>query len=318
MKESSNLALVGICTYGRPAMLAALLEACGRLQPVSGLRLGILVVDNDPDGSARAVIERAAAQLPWAVYYFIEPVRGIAHARNRVLAEALALDAAYLAFIDDDEFMKPDWLAALHRIMKETGADAVGAPVYWDLPDDAPAWAHALPVSPRFEKLYGHRKKKRKPRLYPSTNNVLIKARIFRELGMRFDTRFGMSGGEDTDFFVRAKQLGARYAFTQNAAVLEYVPKSRLTLKWRFSRWAGVARGNVRMYRLHHGRAAAWRHYLPRTLPHLVTGPAFLAASAFTGPEMLLRGLKHLGGAIGMLQELCGRGQEEYQSIHGG
>jgi succinoglycan biosynthesis protein ExoM len=251
------------------------------------------------------------------VHYCVEPARGIANARNRVLTEAARLDAAYLALIDDDEVMKPDWLVQLYRVMQETGADAVGGPAYWDLPDNAPAWQHALPSSPKHETLYVHRKKKSKPWLYPSTNNVLMKANIYRELGVRFDVRFGMTGGEDTDFFARAKKAGARYAFTKAAAVLEHVPPSRLTLGWRFWRWAGVARGNVRMYRLQHGSMAAWKHYLPRSLPNFITGPALLLAAPFAGPETLLRGLKHLGGSIGMLQELLGQKSGEYSTTHG-
>jgi succinoglycan biosynthesis protein ExoM len=301
----------------RPAMLSTFLDACTRLRPLTGLSLGLLVVDNDPRASAQAVVQSASKSSPLPISYCVEPKRSISAARNRVLIEAARLDAAYLALIDDDEFMQPDWLVELYATMQETGADAVGAPVYWALPNDAPAWQHALPTSPRHEALYGNRKKKSKPWLYPSTNNVLMKAKIFRDLGLRFDIRFGMTGGEDTDFFARAKKAGARYAFTKKAAVLEHVPASRLTLKWRFSRWAGVARGNVRMYRLHHGRMAAWKHYLPRSLPNLITGPMLLLVAPFTGPEILLRGLKHLGGGLGVLQELMGRKSEEYRTIHG-
>jgi succinoglycan biosynthesis protein ExoM len=317
LNSPNELLLVGVCTYMRPTMLSLLLEACGKLKAISGLRTELLIVDNDPAGSARPVAEAARQSCPMPIHYVIEPARGIANARNRVLTEAISLGSRYLAFIDDDEMMKPDWLSELHATMSETGADAVGAPVYWELRENAPAWVHALPVSPEYERLFGHRKKRNKRWLYPSTNNVLMKARIFDELGIRFDIRFGMSGGEDTDFFLRAKAAGARYAFTQKAAVLEHVPASRLTLKWRFSRWAGVARGNVRMYRLHHGQKAAWKHYLPRSLPKLITGPVLLLAAPFAGPEMLLRGLKHLGGGLGVMQELLGYKSEEYRTIHG-
>ncbi len=317
MEKSADLLLVAVCTYKRPNMLLTFLHACAKLQPVNGLSLALLVIDNDPNELARVAVEAVRARFPMPIHYRAEPERGIAHARNRVLAEACSLNASYLALIDDDEVMKPDWLRELHRILQESGADAVGAPAYWNLPASAPAWQHALPSSPQHESLYRNRKKKSKPWLYPSTNNVLMKAAIYRDLGMRFDVRFGMTGGEDTDFFARAKKAGARYAFTTTAAVLEHVPRSRLTLRWRFWRWAGVARGNVRMYRLNHGSMAAWRHYLPRSLPKFITGPALLLAAPIAGHEVLLRGLKHLGGSLGMLQELLGRKSEEYHTTHG-
>ncbi len=316
MKNSSELLVVGVCTYLRPAMLATLLEACGKLEFISGVNLTILIVDNDLGGSALATVEALRSRLSMPVHYRVEPARGIANARNRVLTEAGALGASYLALIDDDEVMKPDWLIELYRVMQETGADAVGAPVYWDLPDDVPAWQHALPTSPKFDNLYGNRVKK-KLRVYPSTNNVLMNFRAFQRLGICFDTRFGLAAGEDLDFFIRARQAGANYAFANGAVVVEHVPLSRLTLRWRFSRWINFSSVNVKMHRLQYGQASAWRHYFIRSLPGFFSGPALLLAAPIFGPLTLLRGLKHLGGGIGMLRGLFGRVADEYRTVHG-
>jgi succinoglycan biosynthesis protein ExoM len=317
METESKLLLVGICTFKRPQMLARLLNACAKLEPIPDLRLGVLIVDNDLDASARETVEAARADFPMPLFHVIEAARGIAYARNRVLEEALSLQADYLALIDDDEIMKPDWLRALYGRMLETGADAIGADVFWDLPPDAPAWAHALPTSQRYEELYGRQKKKRKLRRYPSTNNVLMKARIFLELGLRFDLRYGLAAGEDLDFFIRARNAGATYDFEPRAAILEHVPASRLTLKWRFSRWINFSSVNVKMHALHHGRASAFRHYFLRSIPGFVTGPAILAAAPFGGPPTLLRGLKHIAGSIGMMKGLIGYVADEYRNVHG-
>jgi succinoglycan biosynthesis protein ExoM len=317
MENLGELLLVGICTFRRPNMLAHLLEACSKLEPLPGLRLGILIVDNDAAGSALPAVEAARSTMPMPIHYAVETRRGIANARNRVLEEALSLSASFLAFIDDDEYMQPDWLLALYRKMQETGADAVGSDVFWDLPPDAPAWAHALPTSQKYEELYGRKAKKRKPRIYPSTNNVLMKARIFGELGIRFDLSYGLAAGEDLDFFIRAKAAGATYAFTPDAAILEHVPPSRLTLRWRFSRWINFSSVNVKMHALQSGRSSAWHHYFFRAIPGFITGPAILAVAPFAGPQTLLRGLKHLGGSIGVMKGLFGQVADEYRTTHG-
>ena len=317
MEKASELLLVGICTYLRPNMLTQLLQACAELEPIPGLRFGILIVDNDAAGSARPAIEAARSKLRIPVQYVVEGERGIAVARNRVIEEALAAGADYLALIDDDEIMRPDWLQKLYAKMQASNADAVGAEVFWNLPPDAPAWAHALPTSPKYEELYGRFKKSRKQRSYPSTNNVLIKARVFRELGMRFDVRYGLAAGEDFDFFIRAKNAGAAYDFAPEAAILEHVPPSRMTLRWRFSRWVNFSSVNVKMHALQHGKRSAWRRYFLRALPGFVSGPAILLVAPFAGPQSLLRGMKHLSGSIGTVKGLLGQVADEYRTVHG-
>jgi succinoglycan biosynthesis protein ExoM len=317
MEGTSQSVLVGVCTYMRPSMLSRLLGACSKLEPIEGVGFGLLIVDNDAAGSAREVVDAARSTFDWPIHYVIEKERGIANARNRVLAEALRLRADYLAFIDDDEIMRPNWLAALFQRMRESGADAIGSDVFWDLPPDAPGWAHALPTSPKYQELYGRYERKGKDRIYPSTNNVLMKARIFGELGMRFDTRYGLAAGEDLDFFIRARNAGVTYAFTPDAAVLEHVPPTRLTLCWRFSRWINFSSVNVKMHALQHGRRSAWRHYFLRSLPGFITGPAILLSAPVSGPRTLLRGLKHLSGSIGVMKGLFGQVADEYSTVHG-
>jgi succinoglycan biosynthesis protein ExoM len=316
MKSEGELLLVGICTYKRPNMLSLLLDACAKLESVPGLQLSVLIVDNDPEGSARGTAEAARARLPMQIYYVVEAERGIANARNRVLEEALLRNAALLAFIDDDEVMRPDWLRALYQKMQETSADAVGSDVFWDLPRNAPAWAHALPVSPKYEELYG-RTGKKKPRKFPSTNNVLMKARIFGELRFRFDARYGLGSGEDTDFFIRAMKAGVTYAFAPEAAIVEHVPPSRLNLRWLFSRWTNFSSVNVKMHVLHHGRGSAWRRFFLHSVSGLVTGVVILGVAPIAGPRTMLRGLKHLSGSIGTMRALFGRVADEYRTIHG-
>jgi succinoglycan biosynthesis protein ExoM len=306
--------LVCACTYLRPKMLGTLLAACDRLIAPDGTRVEVLIVDNDEKESAREVVESFAAQASIPVHYRVQPERGIANARNKVLDEACALAADYIAFIDDDEYMQPDWLVHLYARMNETGADAVGGPVFWDLPEDAPGWAHALPTSPKYTTLY---RAKTKAREFPSTNNVLIRAALFRYWGLRFDPRFGLTAGEDLDFFIRAKQAGAVYAFTDKAAVMEHVPPSRLTLQWRFARVTSWSSINAIQYREKRGLLRAIIYLGPRIVQGFIAGPVMIVASPLLGPRQLLRGLKHLAGAFGKIKGLLDSPVAEYEKTHG-
>src|SRR5262245_40320356 len=132
---------VAICiaSFQRPDGLAALLGALAELRFAGRApSLAVVVVDNDPAESARAVVERARAALPHPIDYRLEPRRGIPHARNAALAAALHR-AHWLAFIDDDEIPAPGWLDALLAVAARTGADIVTGPV---VPRFAAAPAH--------------------------------------------------------------------------------------------------------------------------------------------------------------------------------
>lgn len=97
---------VAVPTYKRPAMLA---ECIDSLLPQLRDGVEILVVDNDPDASARADVEgRGHAQLRYAH----EPAPGVVQARNRAVRDSAG---AYLGFIDDDETARPGWIDALLR-----------------------------------------------------------------------------------------------------------------------------------------------------------------------------------------------------------
>ena len=88
----------------------------------------VLVIDNDPEASARPIVERLAGTLrPGLVRYVHEPKPGIAAARNRALREAAS--SALLVFIDDDEVPSERWLEQLVDLQRSSGAAAVVGPV---------------------------------------------------------------------------------------------------------------------------------------------------------------------------------------------
>ena len=77
-----------VCTYRRPVGLRRLLDAAARVHTERVRRLEIVIVDNDPDGSARSTVDSIEG-MPFIVRYVHEPRRGISFARNRAVAEAM-------------------------------------------------------------------------------------------------------------------------------------------------------------------------------------------------------------------------------------
>lgn len=228
--EKSVEVSVCVCTYKRPPLLLTLLESLAQ-QSFPRTRFEIVVVDNDPTGSAQATIAQAAQRFPdLAVRYAIEPVQGISYARNRSVALATG---KFIAFIDDDEWAASNWLSDLMACMEQSGADAVLGPVM----PQYPAGSHRWVIASRFFE---------RPR-FPSgtaigfeacrTGNALVRAdRTKARKPQPFNERLALSGGEDHDFFKWCASEGARFVWCDTAEAHEAVPFDRQSLRFILER----------------------------------------------------------------------------------
>lgn len=214
--------VIGILTFRRPAQLAELLALLpAQIDDVADLAdASVLVVDNDPDGSAREVVAAAAG-----VRYVHEPVPGIAAARQRCLDETNAADL--LQFIDDDEIPEEGWLRFLVKAWLDYGRPAAVAgsvlPCFSGEPD---RWILAGGFFTRRRPPTGTRL-----RAAP-TSNLLIDLNQTRALGVHFDPRLGLRGGEDTLFTSQLAARGGRIIFCRESAVHDLVPADRATRSW--------------------------------------------------------------------------------------
>jgi GT2 family glycosyltransferase len=212
--------LIAIATYRRPTGLQQLLDSLEA--GIGSMSAEILVVDNDPEESARSV----AVAHPLRPVYLEEPEPGIAAARNRALEYFTDRHAAII-FVDDDEWVTPDWLATLTAYAAQTRADVVVGPVVSILPPDAPEWVRRGGFIQR-RVLESGRRLPAAP-----TNNTLLRRDAWVRAGSpRFDPAFSVTGGSDTDLFWGIRKSGAAILFCADAIVYEDVPVDRLTLSW--------------------------------------------------------------------------------------
>lgn len=240
---------VAVPTYRRPASLGALLPAlAGQAAAVGGAEVEVLVVDNDPAGSAAGTVAGAAP----SARYVHEPHPGISAARNRALDESAGSDL--LVFIDDDELPGPGWLPTLVEAWRGWDCAAVTGPVRSEFPGPVDPW---ITGSGTFERT---RRPTGTPLRGGATNNLLLDLARVRALGLRFDERLGLTGGEDTLFTHSLAHLGAEIRWCDEAEVLEPVPAERLTRQWVrrrvFRSGSSWARAEVQLTR---GAAARWR-----------------------------------------------------------
>jgi succinoglycan biosynthesis protein ExoM len=234
--ESPRL-VVAILTYRRPERLSALLASLPpRLSEVD-LPTSVLVIDNDPDQSARTTT-RASHGLD--LRYVAEPRPGIAAARARALDEASSF--RLLAFLDDDELPTPGWLSALVRTWTDTGATAVMGRVVTVFPADTDPWVLASGLF-------------RRPRRPTGTvleaaaaGNLLLDLNEVRRLGVQFDARLGLSGGEDTLFSRHLHRAGGTIVWCDESVAEDHVEPTRLTKPWALRRARGHGQAHVRTH----------------------------------------------------------------------
>jgi hypothetical protein len=153
-----------------------------------------------------------------------EPRPGISAVRNRALDESA--DADLLVFIDDDELPGPGWLRALLDAWGRWRCAAVTGPVRSQFPGPVDPWVLGSgtfdrALRPTGALLHGG-----------ATNNLLLDLARVRALGLRFDERLGLTGGEDTLFTHSLVRAGAEVRWCDEAEVLEPVPADRLTRAW--------------------------------------------------------------------------------------
>lgn len=279
---------VCVCTYRRPRVVNTLQSIVAqRLKP--GQEIEIVVVDNDPHKSAEPAVAAFAANAPVPVRYSSEPARNIARARNLALFLARG---DWLAMIDDDETAAPDWLQELLNAAAIYHADIVIGRVIARYPPDAPRWLVLADPLSRNWGVSGTLC------VTGSSANALLNWRLLRDTSVRFDPAFGLSGGEDTDFFGRQHNAGAKIVAAADAVVAEDIPAARLMpayLKQRAIR-AGQSYGLTALRRLPRHRQFAF--FWASILKFLLFGAGAFGlsvAARSTALKLRIRGWLNVG-----------------------
>ncbi len=244
----TELISICICSYRRPS-LAQTLESLARQRGLEGVRLEVVVVDNDSAGSARSVTEAAAAWMAWPVRYEVESNKGLSSARNRCLALA---QGKWLALIDDDETAEPDWVAKLYTVAERYNADAVIGAVQPRFEVAPPSWLAASGFYERKPSGTGVRLEHGEG----LTGNALLRAPFLRAHGLTFDNAFNATGSEDSDFFRRFLGRGGMMIGCCEAVVIETIPAERMTADYVRRRSLQIGETHARILHRHRGGPA--------------------------------------------------------------
>jgi succinoglycan biosynthesis protein ExoM len=265
--------VVGICTCDRPNLLTLTLESLAELNLPEGRAARLVLVDNGRTTTADAVLATAAPRLPFEIIeYLHEPRHGIAFARNRILQSAMECGAQFLAMVDDDELVYPDWLTELVHEAETSRADVVFGPVETKAPDGSPGFLQHIRIHGHFPEDSGH--------FHTAiTGNVLIRIRSV-ENGLRFDESLGLRGGEDSLFFETLHARGKRIRFAKHIRLDELLPLQKAHWSWILQRTYVRRITKIDALMDKHG----WWRVVRSVLGSLIFDPLLILASALGAP----------------------------------
>lgn len=302
---------VGILTYKRPAELArALPNVLSHVRSLErdnpDVNVDVLVVDNDPAASAEATVRGFhEAKLS----YVCEPTPGIAAARNRVLDECV--DAGLLVYIDDDERPEDLWLQPLLDTWRDSGAAAVMGRVVSEFESTPDPWVAAGTFFQRQRMPTGTRIP------VAATGNLLLDLSQVRQSGVRFNEKFGLTGGEDSLFTRELIRQGHEIVWCDESVATDFVPTERLQRAWVLKRaWShGNTATLVELQLARSSPVKAWVRIraVGRGSARVVFGMARHTAGQLTGSlRHQARGFRTLYRGAGMLAGGFGHVYVEY------
>ncbi len=205
-------------------MLEKLLVSLQNLETGGKFTYSIVIADNDARMSAKKIVEEAREVSDIEIDYLVEPIQNISIARNRTVEKATG---THLAFIDDDEWPDPNWLKNHLETMVSCKADGSFGPVLPYFEGEPPRWL----IEGGFCNRPSHETGTVLESTSCRTGNGLVSKDIFSSNSDRFDPKFGRSGGEDGQFFLKMIHKGSKFVWCDEAPVHEIVPPER----WRAS-----------------------------------------------------------------------------------
>lgn len=301
MTENCNID-VFVCTYRRQQKLKECIESIIAQKLESSIALRIVVVDNDKDQTGRQIVELLGAKSGIPIVYLWEPQRGISHARNKCLD---AIKAKYFCFIDDDEIAAPTWVQNLYQTLHDFNADVVAGPVIATYHSNTPRWVIESKIFERNRKHTGDSLE------CAATGNCMLRSSSVQRSGIRFDHRFSLSGGEDSDFFIRLLSSGYTAVFCDEAEVFEEAARDRMTMRYWMLR--SIRGGQTYAMTHYKGMSNSRLLYLvSKKIVHLIAATCMLILNLPRGRARYIRWLIRASSSYGQLSSFYGKKIEMY------
>jgi glycosyltransferase involved in cell wall biosynthesis len=226
-----------IPTFNRRDVIVETLEALVQLRSPPGGFEVILIDDGSPQ-PLEAIVAPYRDRIPLTLLR--QENAGPAAARNR---GATIARGQFLAFTDDDCQPQPDWLCAFDRVFTRQPDALLGGIVINALPENVYSATSQLIV----DLVYRQFNPTPETASFFCSNNFVMSAAKFHELGGFDSSSFRLAAGEDRDSCARWRQRG--WPLRQvNDAIILHSHKMTLVKFWR--QCFGYGRGACTFHRL--------------------------------------------------------------------
>lgn len=316
--------VVAVPTRRRPEMLASCLRSLAALQVPVGFQLQVVVVENDMAEVCKQLVNHLAqghVNLKNLIYKH-EPRLGISTARNACIHTALEVGADFLAFIDDDETVAPNWLQFHMAAMEQQNADLLGGPVRLAKSEYELNWVDRI-LFKALEHRYMQVELKAlaisnaasSKNTTVHTNNWVCKTSIFENHGIFFNEDLGQTGGEDTVFFNDCVRMDLRVGWVPNAVVWDHLPKSRLGIRYQYERSRDHSNAYLH-YKLQTKSTSVWG-VIGTILLRFIYLPFYLVLLLIMPSKFCLQFIRNVGWMKGRLDALLGKRHAHYKITTG-
>ncbi len=290
----STAVAVCIPTRDRPAGLRRALDSV--LEQAA--EVFVVVADNSSHRSA----EELCRQHPMAPTYVHEPRPGVSHVRNLLMETADGMGADVVLFLDDDMVLGQSTVSSFLDAATRYPECVLTGPVTYSSESSA---------------VSGWSPPTRGPHLdgelldVTGTGNTWIPLQVWRRHGCPlFDPDFGLTGGEDTEFFHRLTAQGAMLRWCVHAESFELVSPDRATQASLAQRYQRAGYVNGRLALRTRGRSRVLALGALRVVVGLALWPApRVLGSRVSNPRATFHsGIGHLRAAIDRPPGHYGRG----------
>jgi glycosyltransferase involved in cell wall biosynthesis len=308
-----------ICCHNGCTRLPATLKHL-KAQKLPAAPWEVLLIDNASNDNTPQVAQSIWQNGPAPLRVIREPRLGVRYARERGLREA---KFEFLGFVDDDNWLAPDWVRTAHEIISsDTDLGAVGSVRIPTCEVTPPAWfqnfhpSYAVLTDQDFNQL-------QEPLEYLPTAGLCVRKIAWTRLvqnGFHFQTigRIGnkLEGGEDAELTMALRLSGWRLLIDPRLRLLHFMPRHRL--QWSYLRiltrnysaslvlldaYAGhslsLAPGGRRWM------SECWIYQLVKTLKRIASHPSAVIvslSSADEGRNDVVEVEQQFGRAIGLLR----------------